>query len=268
MDHRREAFIGFLVACGHSTELFEVAEEIFDEMAPAVHMIVARDGLGAIGFWRNDRHGAAFVQRGAQPIGVEGFVGKQRVEVDILDQGLDADTVMTLARHQDEAHQVTQRIDQRHDFGCQTAARPADGLILSPPFAPAPCWWTRMIVPSIITYSKSGSPDNASKIESKTPFCAHRRKRRKTEFQLPKPDGRSRHGAPVRATHKTASTKSRLSVSLRPGSPSLPGTTGAIRSHCTSLNTVRSKTTLHWVVLNQIAHLRGIPRVKPNVHRP
>jgi hypothetical protein len=32
MDHRGEAGIGFLVACGHSTELFEVAEEIFDQM--------------------------------------------------------------------------------------------------------------------------------------------------------------------------------------------------------------------------------------------
>ena len=167
-----------------------------------------------------------------------------------------------------EIERIAVEVGLEVDFGREAAARAAKSLILSPPLAPAPCWWTRMIVPSIITYSKSGSPDNASKIESKTPFCAHRRKRRKTEFQLPKPDGRSRHGAPVRATHKTASTKSRLSVPLRPGSPSLPGRTGAIRSHCTSLNTVRSKTTLHWVVLNQISHLRGIPRVKPNVHRP
>jgi hypothetical protein len=119
-----------------------------------------------------------------------------------------------------------------------------------------------MIVPSIITYSKSGSPDNALKIKSKTPFCAQRRKRRKTEFQFPKADGRSRQGAPVRATHKTASTKSRLSVPLRPGSPSLPGRTGASRSHCASLKTLRSKAILHLVALNQISRIRGIPPPK------
>ena len=133
MDHRGEAGIGFLVACGHSTELFEVSEEIFDQMAPAIPMKVAVDDLGPIRFWRDDSDGAAFVQRGAQPIDIEGYVGQQRVEVDILDQWLDADTVMTLARHQDEAHKIAQRIDQRHDLGCQAAARPADGLILSPP---------------------------------------------------------------------------------------------------------------------------------------
>src|SRR5271166_1469867 len=28
--------------------------------------------------------------------------------------------------------------------------------------APAPCWWTRTIVPSMLAYSKSGSPENAN----------------------------------------------------------------------------------------------------------
>ena len=58
---------------------------------------------------------------------------------------------------------------------------------------------TRMMVPSVIAYSKSWSPDNSLKSSSNTPFYAHRRKRLKAEFQLPNVSGRSRQGAPARA---------------------------------------------------------------------
>jgi hypothetical protein len=49
-----------------------------------------------------------------------------------------------LARQQHEAHQIAERVDERCNLRRQAAARLADGLILSPPFAPVPCWWTRM----------------------------------------------------------------------------------------------------------------------------
>jgi hypothetical protein len=230
-------------------------------MAPAVHVEVTFDGLGPIGFRRDDRNGAAVVQFGTQPIHIEGFVGEQGLKVDARDQRCDTDTVVTLARHQDEARKIAQRIDQRQDFGRQAAARSTDGLILSPPFAPVPCWWTRMIVPSIIAYSKSGSPDKLLKILSKTPFCAQRRKRLKVEFQHPNSWCRSRQGDPVRTIHKIASRKSRLFAPLRPGSPGFPGRTGATRSHCASFKTVRSKVALHWGALKQNPHVRGIPKV-------
>jgi hypothetical protein len=48
----------------------------------------------------------------------------------------------------------------------------------------------------------------------------------------------SGHDAPVRTTHNTPSTNRRLSSPLRPGSPIFPGSSGAIRSHWASLNTV------------------------------
>src|SRR6266566_3957674 len=59
-----------------------------------------------------------------------------------------------------------------------------------------------MIVPSIIAYSKSGSPDSTLKIFSKTPLSAQRRNRFQTENHLPKYAGRSRQGEPVRAIHR------------------------------------------------------------------
>jgi hypothetical protein len=58
--------------------------------------------------------------------------------------------------------------------------------------------------------------------------------------------GKSRHGAPERTVHNTASMKSRLSAPDRPGSPSLPGNSGAIRSHWASFSSRRIKAGLRF----------------------
>src|SRR5262252_7762622 len=101
----------------------------------------------------------------------------------------------------------------------------------------------------MMAYSKSGSRDNSAKIRSKTPLSAHRRKRFHTEDQLPNAAGRSRHGAPARTIHNTASTNRRLSSPDRPGSPSLPGRRAAMRSHWASFNNVRLKAGPHFYSL-------------------
>src|SRR5215471_13405236 len=95
-------------------------------------------------------------------------------------------------------------------------------------------------------YSKSGSSDKAAKIRSNSPLSAHRRKRFHTEDHLPKLSGRSRHGAPARTSHKTASINRLLFSPDRPGSPFLPGKRGAIRSHWASFNNVRLKAGPHF----------------------
>ena len=116
-------------------------------MAPFVHLEVATDRVLSVGFGGNDGDDAAAIELGAQPIVVEGFVGEQGADGDAGDQRFDADAIVPLTRQQDEARQIAERIDKRDDFGRQTAARSPDCLILSPPLAPAPCWWTRTIVP-------------------------------------------------------------------------------------------------------------------------
>ena len=50
---------------------------------------------------------------------------------------------------------------------------------------------------------------------------------------------------------ETASTNRRLSPALAPGSPTLPGSSGAIRSHCSWFRIVRIKADLHFSALNQ-----------------
>ena len=166
---------------------------------------------------------------------------------------------MALSRQQNETNKISKRINQCDDLGRQPAARTSDRLTMSPPLAPVPCWWTRTIVPSIMAYSKSGSPDNRSKRVSKTPLIAQRRNRRKLEFQLPKLAGKSRHAAPVFATHRTASTNLRLFAPKRPWSPTLPGRRGQTSFHCSSLKPCRSKMALPTPVLNPISTKKGIP---------
>jgi hypothetical protein len=46
---------------------------------------------------------------------------------------------MPLTGQEHEADQIAERIDDHRDLRRQAAARFADGLILSPPFAPVPC---------------------------------------------------------------------------------------------------------------------------------
>lgn len=79
-----------------------------------------------------------------------------------------------------------------------------------------------MTVPSMKTSSKSESLASSSNTRPQTPPFCQRANRRYTLFQLPNSGGRSRHGAPDRAIHNTASTNSRLFAPVRPGSDALP----------------------------------------------
>jgi hypothetical protein len=172
---------------------------------------------------------------------------------------------MHLACGQDKANRIAQRVDACVDLRAQTAARTPDRLIFAPPFAPAACWCARTMVESMIRYSKSGFSTNALKMRSQTPFLAHRRKRWNTLFQRPNSFGRSRHGAPARANHSTASTNRRLSSPCRPLSPSLPGTSRSMRCHCASVSSRRIKIALLSCDLESHSRVRGNP---PYVNRP
>ena len=82
MDHGGVALAGFFVTCGDVTELFKIAEEVFDEMAQFVHVTIAGNLAGTVGPWREDGAGAAPIECDAQPIIVEGPVAEQSVECD------------------------------------------------------------------------------------------------------------------------------------------------------------------------------------------
>ena len=169
MDGGSVAGVGFaasrppraVVAGSDATELFDFLEEVLDQVAPFVHFPVIQDCSSSTGIGRDNGQRASLVQLRPEPVTVKGLIADQRLQGDASNQRCRTDTVVPLARQQNEAHEIAERIDQRDDFRRQIAARLADGLIFSPPFAPVPCRWTLTMVPSTSPYSKSGSCDNS-----------------------------------------------------------------------------------------------------------
>lgn len=107
-------------------------------MAPFVKFGVDGDRVQASWALGDDDAGAAFVQFGDDPVGIESLVGNQRTEFEAMDQRGDADRIVALARQQMEADQIAQRVGEGEDLGGPSALGLAYGLALSPPFEPWP----------------------------------------------------------------------------------------------------------------------------------
>jgi hypothetical protein len=139
VDHRLEAAVCLVTSHCDALEFLQLAEEILDQVAPFVDVLVDVERLGAPLMLRDDDLRPALVQVFDDPVGIESLVGDQAAEFDILDQGRDADGVEAVAGQKDKPHQITERVGQREDFGGPATLRLPDGLILGPPFAP--CAW-------------------------------------------------------------------------------------------------------------------------------
>ena len=87
---------------------------------------------------RNHDFGATLVEVGDDVVAVEGLVGDQRAKLDAVDERLDADSIEALSRQQDESDEIAERVGEGQDLGRHAALGAADGLALSPPFAPCP----------------------------------------------------------------------------------------------------------------------------------
>src|SRR3954467_14316542 len=153
------AGICLVVASGDGPELLQLGEGVLDEMAPTIHVAVEVDLGLTVGLGRDHRGGPARIKVCPQPVHVESFVAEQGAEGDTLDQRRYANSVVSLAGQQHEAHQIAECVGQGDDLGGQAAARTPNGLGLGPPLAPLAFWWAVTMVPSIRAYSKSGSPD-------------------------------------------------------------------------------------------------------------
>jgi len=139
VDHRLEAAVCLVASHCYAFEFLQLAEEVLDQVTPFVNVLIDIERLGAPGMLRDDDLRLAFIQVFDDPVGIKGLVGDQAAEFDVLNQGRDTDGIKAMAGKQDEPHQVPERVGQREDFGGPAALRLADGLVLSPPFAP--CAW-------------------------------------------------------------------------------------------------------------------------------
>ncbi len=240
--------------------MLDLVDESLDQIALFVEVLVVRDGSRAGAVRRDDRLGARVRNGGSKAIGVIALVSEQVFEGEAADQALCLADIGDLACRQNEADRIAKSVNSNADLGAQTAPRTPDRLIFGSPFwAPAACWCARTMVESMIRYSRSGCSPSSVKSRCQTPFFAHRRKRLNTLFQLPKSSGKSRHGAPARTSHNTASTNRRLSAPCRPLSPFLPGISGSIRCHCASVSARRIKIALPSCDLESHSRVRGNP---------
>src|SRR3954447_8582589 len=124
-----------------------------------LHLEVAGDCGDPIGFGRDHGNRPPVVQLGAEPVAVEGFARQQGGEVEIRQKRGDPHAVVSGSR--------TNRTRLPSASTSATIVKPPRerpmACVLVPPLAPLPCWCTRTMVPSTMTYSKSASADKASK---------------------------------------------------------------------------------------------------------
>ena len=169
----------FFITGRNSSELFELTDEILDQMACLVHLSIkiARRLATALGW---DHRGFARRQQGFDHsrIGVERFIGQQGIGPHLRQEHIGALKVMRLTAGQEEGKWIAQRIDHEMDLCAQPAFAAPDRLVFTLFFwAPALCWWARTIVLSIMAYSLSASAAKISNIFFQTSLLAHRENR-------------------------------------------------------------------------------------------
>ena len=120
--------------------MLEFIKEALDEVTFAVEREIAQALDFAVDFRRDDRSDRPLVQGVDERIGVEGLVGDQGIGIAGLNQFLCASQIVGLARGEHQVDRIAESIDERVDFGCQSAARAADRLLAVFFRAPALCW--------------------------------------------------------------------------------------------------------------------------------
>lgn len=103
----------------------------------------------ARGIGRDDGFCSSLGEPVAQTCSIIGAVGEQLVAGAAYgEQRLGAGQVVGIAGREDEGDRPTGVVAQRVDFGRASTARGANGVITSPPFAPAAERWALMWVES------------------------------------------------------------------------------------------------------------------------
>lgn len=120
---------GFLIARCDASELFDVIEEAFDQIAFGIEREVACSSNFAVGLGRNHRGDGARFEAGDQAVRVIAFVAKKCAGLDLGGQGFGLGDVVDLAAGEAQRDRIAEGIDDHVDFGRETAARAPDGLV-------------------------------------------------------------------------------------------------------------------------------------------
>ena len=153
--------------------------------------------------------------------------------------------LVPVTRRQDERHQLATAFSPNMNLGAHSSTTSTQSFSFGAAFfAPAACWWARTVVPSTKWTSQSTVPWSSAvawtwaRMPSQMPALRQRWNRLYTVGQGPYRSGRSRHGAPVRSTHRIPLTTCRSSFRGRP-SFARPGSRGSSFSHCSFVRSPR-----------------------------
>ena len=156
MDHGEEVLGELVVTGGDATEVLELAEEAFDQIAVTVERLAEAGFPFAIGFGRDVGHRALRLDQIADAIGVISLVGENDgARIETIKQAERGGSVVGLAGGQAEPDREALGIDDGVDLGREAAAGATETMIQAPLFAVAACWCARMEVLSIIWMSPS-----------------------------------------------------------------------------------------------------------------
>jgi hypothetical protein len=141
VDRGQEVGGPLIVTGRDSPVLFELGEEVLDEMTRFIQDLVVRARVLAIGLGRDHRFFARLLQRGENPsLGVERLVRDQDTGLNFRQQGIRPFQVVRLPRREREPGRVAERVDQGVDLGAQAASAAPDRLLAAAfLIAPALC---------------------------------------------------------------------------------------------------------------------------------
>jgi hypothetical protein len=120
--------------------VLEFVEEALDEVAFAIEREIASPLGLSVGLWWDDRSDSSLGQGVDKRIGVVGLVADQGIWMGGFDQRLGTSQIVGLTGREHQVDRIAEGIDERVDFGGQSAAGSADRLPAVFFRAPALCW--------------------------------------------------------------------------------------------------------------------------------
>ena len=139
MDRAEEVHRPLVIPGGYGPELLQLGEEVLDQVACLVEVLVVGPGFFAVALGRDHRCLAGLRQRLEHSlVGVECLVGDQSVGSEFGQQGVGTLQIMCLPGREGQAGRVAQRIDRGVDLRAQAATAAPDRLVVGAVFLAAP----------------------------------------------------------------------------------------------------------------------------------
>lgn len=155
--------------------MFEFAEEPLDEISLAIEDAIDGTLDLAVALGRDVGLAAALVHQVDQMLPVVAAIGDDHGGTgQSLKQRGRRSLVGGLALSEGDPDRQALFIHNHVDLAAQSSTRTADGVIRTPFFPPAACWWARTMELSINCIDCGDDAARASKTRSHTPALAHR----------------------------------------------------------------------------------------------